>query len=199
MRLMGVWVNGDGQGEVLNFQLRCPAHVVAGIGEHYVVVDFTGWRYFELVEPEGERYADYAWPYGGAYAIYREKVDYKQIETFTVWVNNLPAQGSVKCMLSPVPATPLVKAKISNPRVTVGDRTLLFPVEMESGNYLEFNSPGDCNIYGQDGNVLEEVKVKDAIPELAAGANALHFACERAAEVRPRVRITTITAGSPLD
>ena len=62
------------------------------------------------------------------YAIYRERVDYKQIETFTVWVNNLPANGSVKCMFSPVCATPLVKAKIRNPRVKVGGRTLMFPV-----------------------------------------------------------------------
>ena len=198
-RSVGVWVYGDGQGEVLNFQLKCPAHVVAGLGEHYVVVDFTGWRYFELIEPEGERYADYVWPYGNYYAIYRERVDYNQIEKFTVWVNNLPANGSVKCFLSPVRAISLVKAKIRNPRVTVGDRMLQFPVEMESGSYLEFQSPSDCNVFGPDGNLFQEVKVKEEVPELAAGMNSLRFDCDRAVEVRPRVRITTITAGSPIE
>jgi len=32
--------------------------------EHFVVVDFTGWRHFELIEPVAERHANYAWPYG---------------------------------------------------------------------------------------------------------------------------------------
>lgn len=197
-RALGVWVHGDGQGEVLNFQLRCPKHVVAGIGEHYVVVDFTGWHYFELIEPEGERFADYVWPYGGAYAIYRERVDYKQVETFTVWVNNLPANGSVTCHVSPVRATPLVKASIRNPRVTVGGRTLVFPVELESGSYLELNAPGDCKVYKPDGNLLQDVRVTDEVPALTAGANQLRLDCDSAADVFPRVRITTITTGAPL-
>ena len=197
-RALGVWVHGDGQGEVLNFQLKCPAHVVAGLGEHYVVVDFTGWRYFELIEPEGERYADYAWPYGGPYAIYRERVDYNQIEKLTVWVNHLPAHGTVTCALSPVLAMPLVNARISNPRVTVGGCTLRLPVEMGSGSYLEFNSPHDCRVFGPDGNLLKEVTVTGDVPVLAAGANQLRFDCDCAAGANPRVRITTVTTGVPL-
>ena len=78
---MGLWVHGDGKGQVLNLQLTCPSHIVAGIGEHYIVVDFTGWRYFELIEPEGDRYGQYAWPYGSPYAIYREQIDYSHIRT----------------------------------------------------------------------------------------------------------------------
>jgi len=80
---IGVWVYGDGKGEVLNFQLRSPEHVSTAIGDHYVIVDFTGWRYFELIEPEGERCDDYVWPYGhSVYQIYRESVDYSQVEHF---------------------------------------------------------------------------------------------------------------------
>lgn len=197
-RALGVWVYGDGQGEVLNFQLKCPEHVVAGLGEHYVIVDFTGWRYFELIESEGERYADYVWPYGNYYAIYRERVDFNQIEKLTVWVNNVPGRGSVKCYLSPVYATPLVKAKIRNPRVTVGGRTLLFPVEMESGSYLEFKPPSDCKVFGPDGSLLQEVTVTGEVPTLEAGASQIRFSCEGAQDVRPRVRITTMTTGAPL-
>jgi hypothetical protein len=197
-RAMGVWVYGDGQGEVLNFQLKCPSHVVAGLGEHYVVVDFTGWRYFALIESEGERHADYGWPYGGLYDIYRERVDYRQIEKLTVWVNNLPSNGAVKCYLSPVCATPLVKAKIRNPRVTVGEQTLAIPAELESGSYLEFQSLSDCKVFGPDGKLLQEVKITGEVPELAAGANRLRFACDAEPGANPRVRITTITTGDPL-
>ncbi len=197
-RALGVWVYGDGQGEVLNFQLRCPAHVVAGTGEHFVLVDFTGWRYFELIEPAGERHANYSWPYGDAYNIYRETVDYKQIEKFSVWINNLPANGSVNCFISPVRATPLVKAKIRNPRLTVGNRTLRLPVEMESGSYLEFNSPADCKVFGPDGAFLQDVKISSAVPTLAMGGNQLRFECDPTPGLNPRVRITTSTFGTPL-
>lgn len=34
-----------------------------GLDEHYVVVDFTGWKYFEFLEPESERVGTYPWPY----------------------------------------------------------------------------------------------------------------------------------------
>ena len=196
-RALGVWVYGDGRGEVLNLQLRCPAHLVAGTGEHFVVVDFTGWRHFELIEPVAERHANYAWPYGDPYNIYRETVDYKQIEKFSIWINNLPASGTATCSVSPVRATPLVKAKIKNPRLTVGDRSLLLPVEMESGSYLEFNSPDDCKVFGPDGGFLQDVKIAGEIPALAAGDNRLRFGCDSAPGVNPRVRITTSTFGAP--
>jgi hypothetical protein len=197
-RALGVWVYGDGQGEVLNFQLRCPAHVVAGTGEHFVVVDFTGWRYFELIEPVGERHANYVWPYGDAYSIYRETVDYKQIEKFSVWINNLPANGTAKCYLSPVRATPLVKVKLRNPQLTVGNRTLRLPVEMESGSYLELNSPADCKVFGPDGGFLQDVKLEGELPTLATGVNRLRFGCDITPGVNPRVRIATASFGTPL-
>jgi hypothetical protein len=191
-------VHGDGQGEVLNVQLQCPSHVVAGLGEHYITVDFKGWRYFERGESEGERYADYAWPYGGSYAIYRERIDYKQIEKLTVWVNNLPASGAATCALSPVRALPLAKAKIRNPRLTAGGKTLTIPAELESGSYLELRSAEDCKVYGPDGKLLKELKISGALPELAPGANRLTFTCEAEPGVNPRVRVTTITTGAPI-
>ncbi len=197
-RALGVWVHGDAQGEVLNFQLKCPQHVVAGLGEHYVVVDFTGWRYLELIEPEGERYADYVWPYKIYYHIYRGRIDFQQVDKLTVWVNNLPASGTATCLISPVHALPLVKAKIRNPRVSVGGRTLLFPVELESNYYLEFNPPGDCKMFGPSGNFIRTVKVAEDVPVLEAGKNQLQFECDRDPGVNPRVRITTITFGAPL-
>jgi len=151
-----------------------------------------------LIEPVGERHANYAWPYGDAYSIYRETVDYKQIEQFSVWINNLPANGTARCYLSPVRATPLVKAKIRNPRLGVGDATLQLPVEIESGSYLEFNGPADCKVFGPDGGFLQDVKIGGAAPMIATGENQLRFACDSSPGLNPRVRVTTATIGSPL-
>jgi len=197
-RALGLWVHGDGQGEVLNLQLKCPAHVVGGLGEHYVPIDFTGWRYFELIEPEGERYAQYTWPYGDPYSIYRESVDYKQIETISLWYNHLPPGGTVACHLSPVQALPLIKAKWHGPRFTVAGKTLILPVELESGSYLEFKSASDCKLYGPDGALKAEVRPEGEVPSLDTGVNEVKFTCEIAGAHRPRARVTVITAGPPL-
>ncbi len=195
---LGVWVRGDGQGAVLNVQLRSPEHIVGGIGEHYVIVDFTGWRYFELIEPEGERHANYAWPYGGSYDIYRESVDYKQVEKLSLWLNHLPPKHKVSCYLSSIHAVPLVKARLRNPRLTVAGKTIVFPVELESGGYLEFKAPLDCKLFGPDGTLLREVKPEGDVPTLSPGENGVAFACEAPPNCSPRARVTITTAGDPL-
>jgi len=68
---LGLWVFGDGRGEVLNIQQTSPAHLSHAVADHYITIDFTAGVISRLVEPEGERHADYSWPYGGIYSIYR--------------------------------------------------------------------------------------------------------------------------------
>ena len=196
---LGVWVYGDGKGEVLNFQVRSPEHVNTAIGEHYVIVDFEGWRYFELIEPEGQRYADYVWPYGAsAYQIYRECVKYDQVESLGLWYNNLPPNEPVTCYLSPIKALPLVRATLSDPAVTVGDRRVVFPTEIESGHYLEFRSMSDCKLYGPQGELIREVVPQGDVPVLEAGENRGEFTCDVREGVHPRAYVTVISQGEPL-
>jgi len=194
---LGVWVHGDGQGHVLNFQLRSPPHLTSGIGDHYVVIDFTGWRYFELVEPEGARYAEYAWPYGDIYSIYRESVRFDQIDSLGLWYNHLPPGKEVRCLVSPIKAIPLVPLKLTHPRVTIAGRTLVFPVEIPSGCYLEFFGPEDCTLYGPQGEVLSRVKPEGTVPTVEPGENLVAFQAE-AGGLRPRACVTLITRGSAL-
>jgi hypothetical protein len=198
---LGVWVHGDGQGELLNVQLRSPLHTTSlGYGDHYVNVDFTGWRYFELVEPEGGHIEDFTWPYlGHAYAIYRENVDYGQVETVSLWYNVLPQGKEVGCYLSPIKALPLVKAKLVNPKVTVAGETITFPVEIESGNYLEFRAMDDCKLYGRDGALLAEVKPEGSVPQLVPGANPIAVECTTSAGANPRAYVTVMTKGEALE
>ena len=195
---LGVWVYGDGQGDVLNFQLRSPQHISHGIGDHYVIVDFTGWRYFELIEPEGERYAEYSWPYGSAYSIYRESVNYAHVESLSLWYNNLPPDEEVKCFLRAIKALPLVSVKLINPAITIGKETIVFPTEIESGSYLEFHSMSDCNLYGPKGELISEVVPQGQIPILEEGDNQIKFACDASPKVNARAGVTVISKGEPL-
>src|SRR5262249_39487936 len=137
---LGLWIHGDGQGELLNLQLRSPEHVVAGIGDHYIQIGFSGWRYFELVEPESRRWVQYTWPYGDPYSIYRESVSFSQISSLSLWFNNLPPTNSVMCHLDTIKALPLSKFVLRRPAVAIGKHILRFPVEIETGSYLEMRS-----------------------------------------------------------
>jgi len=197
---LGVWVYGDGQGEMLNFQLRSPQHLSTGIFDYYVTVDFKGWRYFELVEPEGERTEDHVWPYGGnSYALYRELVNFERIAALSVWYNDLPKGREVKCYLSPIKALPLQKVKLANPSVTIGGRTITFPVELETSSYIEYNSVSDCKLYAADGNLVGDIKPQGTAPELKAGKNEVEFACEPpAGGVSARANVTVIGVGKEL-
>ncbi len=196
---LGVWVYGDGQQEVLNLQLRSPHHITGAIEDHYIPVDFTGWRYFELVEPEGARFGNYVWPYGGIYAMYRELVNFGHLETLGLWYNNLPPGKKVTCYLSPVKALPLTPTKLIRPAVTVGQKTIVFPVEMESGSYLEFNSAADCKLYGPQGQLIRAVVPEGDAPLLASGENEVKFQCSTPPNVSARANVTVISQGEPLE
>jgi len=171
---------------------------VAGIGEHYIVIDFTGWRYFELVEPESRRWALYSWPYGGPYSIYRESVNFSQVSSLSLWLNNVPPGKNVTCFLSPIKAMPLAKSVLRRPSVSTGGKTMLFPVEIESGSYLEMNSSTDCKIYGPKGELKVEVKPEGELAQLEAGENEVKFNCETRDSLNARAKVTVSSEGVPL-
>jgi hypothetical protein len=193
-----VWVHGDGKGETLNVQMQSPRQYHGGTADHYIVVDFTGWRYFELIEPDARRFTDYVWPYGNPYAIYRESVNHAAVSSLALFYNNLPPGDAVTCYLSPIRALPTVETVWTNPAVTVGGRTLAFPVAMKSGSYLEFRSPADCKLYGPAGERLCDVTPRGEVPSLEAGANTFRFACDPPVSGQPRARVTVISQGGIL-
>jgi len=196
---LGVWIYGDGQGELLNFRLESPRHISYGaIADRYVTVDFTGSRYFELIETESSRHSDYGWPEGSSYNVYRNLIDFKRIEGLGIWYNNLPPGKEVRCYLSPLKALPMVSATIKNPKISANGRTLVFPVEMKSGSYLEFYSRSDCRLYGPKGELIAKVKPLGNVPILSNGVNEITFDCDESADVIPRANVTVISYGKPL-
>jgi len=104
----------------------------------------------------------------------------------------------VTCYLSPILALPAVTTKWSHLLFTIGGHTLVLPVEMKSGDYLEFRSPTDCKLYGQKGELLREVKPEGDVPVLEAGANEIEFRCDALADFNARAYVTVITEGEGL-
>jgi hypothetical protein len=161
-------------------------------------VDFEGWQYFELIEPESERIQDLAWPYKGAYGIFREFVDYTEVAKLSFWYNLLPNNREVNCLLSPIKALPLIKARLIHPTVEVNGKSIRFPVTVESGCTLEFSSPSDCKLYGPKGEALQAVTPEGEVPWVETGDNSIRYNCEVEPTVRGRANVTIITRGEPL-
>jgi hypothetical protein len=118
---MGLWVKGDGSGALLNVQIRSPREYHGCISDHYIDLDFTGWRYVELLlrERDAERLTDYVWPYsgaGGSHAVYRNAVDRQHISQVNLLLNEIPAGGQVDILVSPIHSLPTKKAELARIR-----------------------------------------------------------------------------------
>lgn len=207
---LGVWVKGDGNGQLLNFRLETPEQFSTGVrGDYFVKVDFTGWRYFELVETESAEFTNYLWP--GleispdskvkdlfVYRSYLHSVQFDKVDKLQVWYNNLPKDRWVNCLIGPIRALPVVSTTVENPSVTVNNNKIIFPVQMESRMYVEFNSVSDCKLYGAKGEFIKKIKIRGNIPVLKEGRNDLVFSREGKEEVNSRMQVTIINEGDPL-
>lgn len=198
---LGVWVKGDGKGEVLNIRLESPKHISHGArGDRYIIIDFTGWKYFDLLEMESSRFTDYIWPVSDlhVYDSYRHSVSFKEINKLQFWLNNIPSNEEATVLISPVKAIAMVKEKLINPSVILNGKKLTFNVTMESGMYLEFFSADDCKLFGSNGNLIQQVSMQEDIPQLQAGKNQLSFECGSTGTIKPRIQITTISYGDAI-
>ncbi|MCE6990196.1 hypothetical protein [Dyadobacter sp. CY323] len=202
---LGVWVKGDGNGQLLNLRLESPRHISHGArGDHFIKIDFKGWKYFELVEIESSEFSNYIWPALVSsssfyvYDSYRHEVSFPNVDKLQLWYNNLPAGKTVNTVVGPVKALPLVSTKITNPEVMIGKEKIVFPVTMESGMYLEYSSATDCKLYGPKGEFIQEVKPVGKTPLLKKGTNTITFRCDGPKDVNPRVQVTTISQGKLL-
>ncbi len=199
---LGVWVKGDGKGELLNFRTESPSHLSSGArGDHFVKIDFTGWKYFELVEIESSEFSNYVWPDSGFYVYdsYRHTVQFNNVDKLQLWYNNLPSGTEVQCLIGTVKALEMVPITVIDPEITVSGEKLIFKVKMESGMYLEFNSVSDCKLYGKKGEFLQDVKVVGKIPEIKNGNNNISFSCIGTDGISSRVQVTMITSGKEIN
>jgi len=197
---LGVWVYGDGKGELLNFQLNNSRENYPAWDDHYVDVNFTGWRYFELLlrERDAQRHKDYVWPYGGPCEVGRNPIVHGRIGAFNVYYNNIPPGETVRCYIGPVRALPVAKTTLTNPTVTIGGKAFSFPVTLEGGQYIEYEGSGDCRMHDERGAVIAAVRPEGDAPVLAAGDNALSFAAEGTEGRLNRANVTVITQGEPM-
>jgi hypothetical protein len=197
---IGVWIEGDGNGQIIAIRLESPRHISFGaVADRYITVDFTGPRLFTLVETESSRWSDYVWNDGKwLYNVYRETIDFGTVESLGIWYNNLPSDKQTKCIIGPVKAMPLMPCIVKNPVVTINGKAIALPVEMQSGSYLEFDAGNNCILYGSKGEIITKVMPDGEVPGFFAGENQIRFSCDAVVGPALRVKITLISHGEPL-
>lgn len=175
---LGLWVKGDASGALLNVQLGSPREYHRALSDHYITLDFTGWRYVELLirERDVERMTRHTWPYGSTYDIYRNALDTAHVSELNIYLNDLPAGGRSEVALGPIVALPVQGAVLENPSLAIGGETLSVPLAMKSGDFLELEG-GRWSHFNDRGDLLARARADAAgpWPTLRAGDNAVAF------------------------
>ncbi|MBQ6915274.1 MAG: hypothetical protein IJQ65_06095 [Kiritimatiellae bacterium] len=178
----GFWVKGDGSGALLNFVCRGAREYHGGTSDHYVRLDFTGWRYFAVALREREGYAgaDYAWPYSSSIHDHlRTIIDTKHVQEFSIYLNDIAPGGSAAVEVSEVRALETFAAEARGLALDVNGARHALPFALESGEFAELE--GDVwTRYSEMGDPVERAKAKSPLA-LNGGENefALHgsFGC----------------------
>ena len=197
---LGAWIHGDGKGAVLNLQLVTPREYSRAYAEHYVTLDFRGWRYFELPfrERDADKYHECEWPYFDLYGIFRNPLDTHHVSELNLYLNNLPANDTVTVCLSPLRALRTRRVELTKPAIEINGRALAIPATLRSGDYVELSARDGCRLYDEHGSLRERIALGGKTPLLRAGENRLRFACAAPAGINARAEVTLITAGPPL-
>jgi hypothetical protein len=198
-RALGLWVKGDGKGELLNIILNSRSYGET-YAQHYIRLDFSGWRYVELVEPEAERFDGHSWPFlRGQYGVYRTTTNFASCRGIFLWGNDIPEGEGVSCLLSPIRALPLREQPLARPQLLINGRRVIFPVDMLPGQHIEYRAGASCRLYDGNGNELGELTPEepDGSPELTAADNALEFTAEPG-PCRSRAYVTMFSWGDEL-
>ena len=207
MGALGVWIRGDGKQQVMNFQLSNPSYYWPTFGEHYVSVDFSGWKFVELhfKERDADRHGDHQWPYADYYAIYRNPLIRQEVDRITIYYNDLPPGEEVRCGLGPTVALPVSRVGVSNLSISVNEKGVRLPVDLETGDYVEWLQPGVVKVYNRRSQLVADLATDSLPPEVAKGENELTVASEvkaaarsEASPVKARMEVWVLLDGEPV-
>ena len=203
-RCFGLWVKGDASGAVLNIQFKTPYVFFESVSDHYIDLDFSGWKYFTLLfrERDAERMQEFKWPYNtnpSRHANARTALDCKHIESISIMLNNVPAGKGTDIELGGIDIFPQEKAVLSKPRLNVNGTSILMPVDLNSGEYLEIDAEGQGTLHAENGEIMDRFTpvVEGRHPQLAVGENKMELDVKSLNDFAPRAEVTLFSYGKP--
>jgi hypothetical protein len=202
-RALGLWVYGDGGGETLGVRLDIDT---ASCLHYYLPIDFTGWKYCELGEPEGDRVMDY-FTYE-KFALHDVSLD--SIAGVTLMILQPPVGKQVDLRIGRIEALREVGGSLINIRVACGaapldpasqarGASLAIPDSLEPGQSLETGDlwgnldPSALRIFDGDGNQLRRAAFPAPPPVVPTGTAAISFSAQ--GQPAARVKVTVMLLG----
>ena len=199
-RAIGLWIKGDGSGVWLDVRIHNPREYMETEAPHLVKIDFTGWRYIELLtrERDVEEFERHQWDKTlGIYSSFRTDLDLDHISQVDLMFGDIPANGSAKIEISEIRMTQAVPIDWTSSSLTVNGSEIPFPYPLHSGDYVELESDGICSFWKESGALAAKSKLA-AVPKLRQGKNEIAFACQSGqVEFSKRSEITINTLGTP--
>ena len=169
---VGLWVFGDGGGQMLNIRQCNPSWRWSTYNDHIVKLDHKGWKYIQLAQSDTGLYPDLEWPISVPWyntVPLRAVVNYLEITSVHVMVI-----GDTKNLrFRTLKALPIVETKLTNPTIESGGRRIVFEGAIPSGEYMEYQVGGRAIIRNQSGKETGEMKVVGSMPLLKKGQNEL--------------------------
>lgn len=190
-RALGLWIHGDGGGEVLNVQVMADRQSYL---HYYQPIDFTGWRYCELGEPEGDRvmnYFDYE-----KFALHDMRID--AISAVTLMILDPPRGKALELLVGRIEALEELGGRVTQPQIRIGTDEFRLPADLEPGQYLETGDlwgsrdPRVLRVFDANGRELSRQRL-DRVPDLAAGQ--LSVGMRWAGQPAAQARITLMAIG----
>ena len=194
----GFWVKGDGSGALLNFVCRGAREYHAGTSDHYVRLDFTGWRYFAVAMREREGYAsaDYEWPYSGwIHDHLRTTINTKYMNEFAIYLNDIEQGKSAAVEVSEVRALETYGVEATGLALDINGTRHELPFTLASGDYAELEGTVWTR-YSEMGEPVESAKVKSQV-SLRKGVNSLAIGGAFSDGAPLRVNTTMFALGAP--
>ena len=191
-RALGLWIKGDGSGATLNVQLELTPQSYL---HFYLPIDFTGWHYCEMGEPEGDRVMEF-FSYE-KHALHDLKLD--KFASMTLMILNPPRGRTVALELGRIEALREIDGQLVKPRIVIGSSTMALPATLEPEQYLETGDrwgtrePRFCRVFNADGKELRRFKLA-APPVLPAGMSTIRFESE--GQPSARAKVTVMLKGS---
>ena len=187
-RVLTFRVKGDGSGALLNVQVKTPREYGLCYSEHYVRLDFTGWRTMEMPfrETDAEEFGDLQWPYSGGYAeVFHRAINMNNVSAVTLYLNELPPKGSATALVTDVKLVPMAELAFAESMVMVNGRRLTIPFTLKSGEFAELED-GWWTHLDLFRTPKARVRATEDI-ELAAGKNDVVFTAGKMADRAPWV------------
>ena len=188
-------VRGDGSGALLDVQPHTPREFGETMAEHYITLDFTGWREFEIPfrERDSDRYADYVWPYRGYAEVFHRILNMNNIDAVNFYLNEIPAGGKAAAEITDIMLVRQVRTTAARAAVKVNGTAIPLPFELVSGDWAELEG-GVWTRYDENGNPLERKATGAQVP-LRAGKNTAVFGGKDAAGGRTRGEVRLFAVG----